>query len=124
MSGCRACELVGRRDVGGAPPWDSVLRTAGWDVAHAYGTSVEGWTVLVLRRHAATLAELTTEEASELGPLVRLVSRTPSEVTGCAKTYVAQFAEAPRHQHVHFHVIPVPEDHPHELPSGVPVELP
>ena len=27
-------------------------------------------------------------------------------MTGCVKTYVAQFAEHPEHPHVHFHVIP------------------
>ncbi len=94
-----------------------MLRTPGWDVAHAYDTSLEGWTVLVLRRHAATLAEMTADEAGQLGPLVRLVSRALAEVTGCAKTYVAQFAEDPQHRHVHFHVIPVPRDNPDELRS-------
>lgn len=73
--------------------------------------------MLVLRRHAATLAEMTAEEASELGTLVRLTSRALAEVTGCAKTYVAQFAEDPQHRHVHFHVIPVPHDNPDELRS-------
>lgn len=117
MAICRSCDLIERRDKGGAPPWDCVLRTPGWDVAHAYDTSLEGWTVLVLRRHAATLAEMTADEAGQLGPLVRLVSRALAEVTGCAKTYVAQFAEDPQHRHVHFHVIPVPRDNPDELRS-------
>jgi diadenosine tetraphosphate (Ap4A) HIT family hydrolase len=84
-------------------------------VVQAYGTSLEGWTVLVLRRHVATLAEMTSEEANELGPLVRLVSRALVEVVGCAKTYVAQFAEDPLHRHVHFHVIPVRDNQPAEL---------
>jgi hypothetical protein len=48
MAGCQTCELVERRGAGAAPPWDFVLRTASWDVAHAFGTSIEGWTVLVL----------------------------------------------------------------------------
>ena len=112
---CRSCELMERRDRGVAPLWDSMLRTPSWDVVQAYGTSLEGWTVLVLRRHVATLAEMTSEEANELGPLVRLVSRALVEVVGCAKTYVAQFAEDPLHRHVHFHVIPVPDDQPAEL---------
>jgi diadenosine tetraphosphate (Ap4A) HIT family hydrolase len=117
VADCRSCELIERRDKGGAPPWDTVLRAPGWDVAHAYDTSLEGWIVLLLRRHAATLAELTAEEASELGRLVMLVSRALADVTGCAKTYVAQFAEDPQHRHVHFHVIPVPLDNPEELRS-------
>ena len=37
------------------------------------------------------------------------------EITGCARTYVIQFAEAPEHPHVHFHIVPrmpqQPEDH-------------
>jgi diadenosine tetraphosphate (Ap4A) HIT family hydrolase len=106
-----------------------MLRTPGWDVVQAYGTSLEGWTVLALRRHVATLAEMTSEEANELGPLVRLVSRALVEVVGCTKTYVAQFAEDPLHRHVHFHVIPVPVDLPEELRgprvfalAGVPEE--
>jgi diadenosine tetraphosphate (Ap4A) HIT family hydrolase len=84
-------------------------------VVQAYGTSLEGWTVLVLRRHVATLAEMTSEEANEVGPLVRLVSRALVEVVGCAKTYVAQFAEDPLHRHVHFNVIPVRYNQPAEL---------
>lgn len=85
--------------------------------------------MLVLRRHAATLAEMTANEANELGPLVRRVSRALVSVTGCAKTYVAQFAEDPQHPHVHFHVIPVPVDNPTVMRSyrifarlGVPAD--
>lgn len=59
MTACRTCELVQRRDAGGAPPWDQIVRTPTWDVAHAFGTTIEGWTVLVLRRHVASVAELT-----------------------------------------------------------------
>ena len=106
MADCRTCELVARRDSGQAPPWDRIVRTPGWDVAHAYGTAVEGWTVLALRRHVTAVADLTEDEASELGPLVTSVSRALHEAVGCEKTYVAQFAEHPQHPHVHVHVIP------------------
>jgi diadenosine tetraphosphate (Ap4A) HIT family hydrolase len=76
---------------------------------------VEGWTVLVIRRHVASLGEMTDEEASQLGPLIQRVSRALGEVVGCAKTYVAQFAENPLHRHVHFHIIPRATDQPEEL---------
>ena len=86
---CHTCALVARRDAGAAPAWDSILRTAGWDVVHAFGTSVEGWMVLVARRHIAAVADLTDAEALELGPLVKSVSAALHAVAGCEKTYAA-----------------------------------
>ena len=79
---------------------------------HSYNTSLEGWLVLVVRRHITSLAELTAAEADELGPLVRNVSAALHQVSGCDKTYLAQFAEHPDHQHVHVHLIPRRADHP------------
>lgn len=90
------------------------MRTPSWDVVHAYGSSIEGWMVLVLRRHVLSLAEMTDGEAAELGPLVKALSEALATVTGCERTYMAQFAESPEHRHVHVHVIPrafdLPED--------------
>ena len=106
MVACRTCELVARRDAGQAPSWDSILRTESWDLAHAYGTSLPGWLVLVVRRHITAQADMTDHEASELGPLIQSVSDALQKVTDCAKTYVVQFAEAADHPHVRVHVIP------------------
>lgn len=72
---------------------------------HSYDTSLEGWLVLVARRHITAVAEMTDEEARELGPLIKAVSAALHEVVGCEKTYIAQFAEHPDHPHVHGHVI-------------------
>lgn len=115
MGECKTCELVERRDRGEAPAWDAILRSRSWDVAHCYGTSVEGWLVLACRRHVTSIAELTDTEAAELGPLLKLVSTALRDAMGCAKTYVAQFAEHPRHPHVHVHVVPRRADHPDAL---------
>lgn len=106
MGGCYTCELTARRDAGEAPVWDSIWRTEYWDVAHSFNTLLPGWLVLVARRHVAAVAELSEVEAVELGSLVRRLSLALHEVTGCVKTYVAQFAEHPDHPHVHVHVIP------------------
>ena len=129
MKICKTCQLVARRDEGVAPLWDSIHRTLFWDVAHCYETSLPGWLVLVARRHIASLDELTEPEAVELGQLIRNISFALKEVTGCLKTYVLQFAEAPEHQHVHFHIIPRMADLPDERRStrifgylGVPEE--
>ena len=115
MTTCRTCELLARRDAGEAPPWDMILRTPCWDVVHAFGTSVEGWLVLVVRRHITALAELSDDESAEMGPLVRDVSRALQATVGCPKTYVVQFPEARDHPHVHIHVIPRAADLPDEM---------
>jgi diadenosine tetraphosphate (Ap4A) HIT family hydrolase len=115
MGDCHTCELVERRDAGGAPPWDAVVRYRNWDVVHAFGTSLDGWLVLVARRHIAALADLTDDEAAELGPLVKAVSVALAAAVGCEKTYLVQFAEAERHRHVHVHVIPRQPDQAPEL---------
>ncbi|MBK5223358.1 MAG: HIT domain-containing protein [Acidimicrobiia bacterium] len=115
MTECRTCELTERRDRGEAPDWDLIVRTADWDLVHAYDTSIEGWLVLVARRHVTAVADLTADEALELGPMIRWVSLALAEVTGCEKTYVVQFAEHPEHPHVHVHVIARPPDLAPEL---------
>ena len=106
MKPCHSCELLARRDNGTAPLWDSILRGDHWDLVHAYNTSWLGWLVLVARRHIAAIDEMTAAEATELGILLPQVSQALKRQTGCLKTYVAQFAEAPNHPHVHFHVMP------------------
>ena len=106
MQGCKTCELIARRDEGDAPLWDEIMRTPFWDVVHNYETSLPGWLVLVVRRHLSAIDELTEEEALELGSLLRKTSLALREVVGCEKTYVIQFAEHPKHPHVHFHIVP------------------
>jgi diadenosine tetraphosphate (Ap4A) HIT family hydrolase len=111
---CKTCELILRRDAGQAPLWDAIFRSPRWDVVHAFGTSIEGWMVLVVRRHITSVSALTDEEASELGGLIRDVSVAIEGVIGCEKTYVVQFAEHREHPHVHVHVIPRARDLPDE----------
>jgi diadenosine tetraphosphate (Ap4A) HIT family hydrolase len=103
---CLTCQLIARRDAGEAPLWDSIYRTAYWDVVHAYNTSLPGWLVLVARRHIEAPDELNEAEALELGALIRRVSQALKTATDCRKTYVMQFAEAAEHPHVHFHITP------------------
>lgn len=106
------------------------MRTERWDVVHAFGTSLEGWLVLVVRRHITSVARLTDAEASELGSLIKQVSAAVQDVIGCDKTYLVQFAEHPQHPHVHVHVIARTRDLPdeHQGPRvfnllGVPDDL-
>jgi diadenosine tetraphosphate (Ap4A) HIT family hydrolase len=101
--GCVSCANNARADL---PARERIYLGPRWRVAHAFGTSLPGWLVLVPRRHTVALDELTAGEAADLGPLLRAVSSALRDVTGCRKTYVALFAEAEGFQHIHFHVIP------------------
>ena len=117
MNYCKTCQLISRRDLSEAPLWDCIYRAEYWDVVHSYNSSLAGWLVLVARRHIEAIADLAPAEAVELGTLLRQVSVALQKVTGCAKTYVVQFAEHPEHPHVHFHVIPRMSDQPEDKRS-------
>ncbi|MEV8096857.1 HIT family protein [Kitasatospora sp. NPDC085879] len=110
---CYTCARTG--DPADLPPRELIGGDDHWRVAHAFGTALPGWLVLIPRRHVTSIAELTDEEAAGLGRWQVRVSRALGEVTGCAKTYVAQFAEAEGFAHVHFHIVPRSSDHPEEL---------
>jgi diadenosine tetraphosphate (Ap4A) HIT family hydrolase len=101
-----ACVSCGHNERPDLPPRERIYVGPGWRVAHAFGTALPGWLVLLPRRHVTALDELTAAEAEELGPLLQAVTGALREVTGCDKTYVALFAEAEGFAHVHFHVIP------------------
>ena len=88
---CLSCAFERRPDV---PPRERIYLDAHWRVAHAFGTAQPGWLVVLPRRHVLALDELSYAEAAALGPLLRAVTAALREVTGCAKTYVALFAEA------------------------------
>ncbi|MEV0094127.1 HIT family protein [Streptomyces sp. NPDC050738] len=102
--GCYSCEHEAAFGV--LPPRELIGSDAHWRVAHATGTSLPGWLVLVPRRHVTAVHELTDAEAGSLGLWQVRLSRALRAVTGCAKTYVVQFAEQEGYAHVHFHVVP------------------
>jgi diadenosine tetraphosphate (Ap4A) HIT family hydrolase len=100
---CLTCTNNARPDL---PPRERVHVGQRWRVAHAFGTALPGWLVVLPRRHVTALDELTPEEAAELGPLLSGLTAALREVLGCGKTYVALFAEAEGFEHIHFHVVP------------------
>jgi diadenosine tetraphosphate (Ap4A) HIT family hydrolase len=107
---CYNCHCDARFDQ--LPARERIAADQHWRAAHAIRTALPGWLVLVPRRHVTTIAELTDEEAATLGSWQVRLSRALHEVTGCAKTYVAQFSEAEGSSHVHFHLVPRPPDLP------------
>ncbi|MEU5566733.1 HIT family protein [Micromonospora musae] len=94
------------------PPREVIAADDHWRVAHAFDTALPGWLVLIPRRHVASIADLTDAEAATLGTWQVRLSRALQAVTGCAKTYVVQFAEKEGFAHVHFHVVPRMPDLP------------
>lgn len=124
MAECLSCRLIRKRNKGDAPYWDNIYRSDYWDVVHAYNTSYLGWLVLVARRHIEALDEMTSDEASDLGALIREVSLALKRHTGCQKTYVMQFAESADHPHVHFHIVPrMPAQAPDDIAYRVMRQL-
>jgi diadenosine tetraphosphate (Ap4A) HIT family hydrolase len=109
---CVTCVGNNRSDL---PPRERIHIGPRWRVAHAFGTALPGWLVVVPRRHVTALDELMPEEAADLGPLLSDVTAAMRSVLGCEKSYVALFAEAEGFAHVHFHVVPRQPDLPADL---------
>jgi diadenosine tetraphosphate (Ap4A) HIT family hydrolase len=101
---CYSCQ--GNADIDRLPLRERVAADELWRVAHAFNSTLPGWLVLLPRRHVTAIADLTDAEAASLGTWQVRLSRALHAVTGCTKTYVAQFAEAEGFAHVHFHVVP------------------
>lgn len=101
---CLSCRE--NADLAGLPARKLIGADGSWRVAHASGTALPGWLVLVPLRHVTSLSELTDAEARGLGIWQVRASRALHEVTGCAKTYLGQFAEARGFHHVHLHLMP------------------
>ena len=95
-----------------------------WIIEHAYPTSLEGWLVIVLKRHAEALHELSREEARELGILQWATARALAAETDCMKEYAVFFAEGPGFSHVHVHMVPrAPDLEPQFRAGGVFAKL-
>ena len=106
------CQLTAIRH--SQPLCERIYEEEHWRVVHAFNTSLPGWLVVIAKRHVASFAELTDEEALSFGPFLHRVSKALQGATGAVKTYTILFAEHPEHPHVHFHVVPrmtdLPED--------------
>jgi diadenosine tetraphosphate (Ap4A) HIT family hydrolase len=110
---CWSCpSLTGERRISPGP---FIHEGRYWVVDHAYPTRLPGWLVLVLKRHAEALHDLSAEEMAEMGDLIRRSCLVLREVTGCQKEYVSLYAEAPHFAHLHVHIVPRAADLPADL---------
>jgi Diadenosine tetraphosphate (Ap4A) hydrolase and other HIT family hydrolases len=89
-----------------------------WLVEHAYPVKTIGWLVIVLKRHAEALHELTTEEFTELAQIQARLTKVLFEELHCEKEYISCYTEAEHFYHIHFHVFAKPPDLPDELKGG------
>lgn len=98
--GCLACELTaGRRPLPGGRVYETNL----WVVEHTIGPLPAGTLIVKPFRHCTTLAQLTPEEAEQLGPLLNLISYVITELAACDQVYTCLWSHAEwRPGHIHF----------------------
>jgi diadenosine tetraphosphate (Ap4A) HIT family hydrolase len=96
---CVACRATrGEITAPGGPLYDDGL----WRLEHTFEPfPMVGWLVLKPVRHVEQVADLTPDEAAALGPLLRCVAQAMNATLAPAKVYVALFAEAVAHLHIH-----------------------
>jgi len=112
-SDCWSCQhLQGLREVSRAP---RIYEGSYWNVEHVPDTSLPGWIVIVLQRHAPALHDLSAAEFNELGKMMPACINAVHDCLSSAKEYVMQFAESDHFQHVHFHIVPRSAHWPDQL---------
>jgi diadenosine tetraphosphate (Ap4A) HIT family hydrolase len=99
-------------------PGPTIFEGKYWLVEHAYSVKVIGWIVIVLKRHAEALHELTSEEFTELAEIQARLIPLLHEELNCEKEYVSCYAETEHFYHIHFHVFAKPPDLLDELKGG------
>ena len=105
MGACLACELAnGERDL----PGGLIYRTASWLVEHCIGPLGLGTLIVKPERHVTSVADLTDDEARELGPLLRRASQVAGRLVGADQVYNCLWSHAGGEPvHVHYVVQPV-----------------
>ena len=74
--------------------------------------------VIVLKRHAEALHDLTAEEFTELGQIQSRLTHVLFEELHCENEYSICFGEAENFAHIHFHIFAKPHEFPEELKGG------
>jgi diadenosine tetraphosphate (Ap4A) HIT family hydrolase len=110
---CYSCRSIsGEKRISPGP---FIHEGAHWLVDHAYPTSHLGWLVIVLKRHAEALHDLSRAEFAELAEIQYKLAQVMRQDTNVEKEYMMLFAEAPGFSHIHIHFVLKPRDLPAEL---------
>jgi diadenosine tetraphosphate (Ap4A) HIT family hydrolase len=108
---CPMCAL-NEIEVGELPSRERIFINEHWR-ALVHKSTLPGWIVVGLRRHALSLDELTDEESLSLGPVLVGGARALVTVVGCVKSYLMLFCEGL--PHLHLNLVPRMGDMPPEL---------
>ena len=105
VAGCLACDLTaGRLPL----PGGVVAETDYWRVEHTVGPLGVGTLVVKPVRHVVHVADLTPDEAAELGPLLRTAASVATELLRPEQVYVCLWSHAGGEPgHIHFVIQPV-----------------
>jgi len=105
MGTCIACDLSsGARPL----PGGLIHETEHWRVEHCIGPLGVGTLIVKPSRHLCHVADLTDEEAAELGPLLQRVAGVVTELCSSDQVYVNLWSHAGAVPvHIHFVVQPV-----------------
>jgi diadenosine tetraphosphate (Ap4A) HIT family hydrolase len=105
VAGCIACDLSsGRVDL----PGGLIHETTYWRVEHCVGPLGVGTLIVKPSRHVVHVADLTADEADELGAVLRRASSVVTRLTPSRQVYVCLWSHGPAH--VHFVVQPVSDE--------------
>jgi diadenosine tetraphosphate (Ap4A) HIT family hydrolase len=118
MEGCVACDLAqGRRPL----PGGLIRRAGGWLVEHCVGPLGLGTLIVKPERHLTAVAELSDDEAAQLGPLLRRASQVASQLVEADQVYNCLWSHAGgRPVHIHYVIQPVTRQQITELGSHGP----
>ena len=103
--GCIACDLTAGRE----PLPGGVIADAGsWRIEHTVGPLGVGTLIVKPVRHVVQVADLTSEETAELGPLLHTAASIVTELLQPEQVYVCLWSHAGGVPgHIHFVVQPV-----------------
>jgi diadenosine tetraphosphate (Ap4A) HIT family hydrolase len=105
MVDCRACELSSG-DL--ALPGGQIFRTRFWLVEHCIGPLGLGTLIVKPERHVTSVAQLSEDEAVELGPLLWRTSQVVSQLVEADQVYNCLWSHAGGDPvHIHYVVQPV-----------------
>lgn len=102
---CEACELSDGRSL---LPGGLIHRQHGWRVEHCVGPLGLGTLIVKPERHVTAVGDLTVEEATGLGPLLRSTSRVAGQLVESEQVYNCLWSHAGgRPVHIHYVVQPI-----------------